>query len=288
MITLSCCNFDDPYTGEPLKEASEPSFDLSTELGKLQDHIYNRFGIELLATIDTSLYVYNMTSVKIIVEGDNVGHHISKAEPDQVVHAINFLETEVFGKLGEPFVKKYLPRRIMFLNMCGYYTSSDLLDGMQPGVRMYPGYGELSIGCIALAGVSSDFQNIKDKTKITRAWLSLIIEKAFSRLPFPKQFAELYDKGSKLDDFSTIQLGDLHNYGFICNYRKSFYLEGVHQPDVYVSKLSLEQDFGDFMAAVLVLTKTELDELKGISPLIASKIEVAQNYKNLIINSITK
>lgn len=288
VLLLVSCKMDDPYEGEPIRGVTEPTFDLSTEWGKCQNDIYTRYGIEVMEKIDTSLYVYDLTSIKNIVKGETVGHHISQADPTQLVAAIHFLENEIFAKLGEDFVKKYLPRNIMFLNMCGYYTNSGLLEGMQPGVRMYPGYGELGVGGIALAGISADFTQLKQDTKLQRGWISLILEKAFERLPFPTQFAALFDKGSQLDDYSTIELGSLHDYGFICNNRKSEYLEGVHEPTNYILKLSLEQDISDFVAAVLVLPESELNALKGINPIIASKIEAARIYKNQIINSIKK
>lgn len=279
---------DDPYEGVPIKGVLEPSFDLSTEWGKKQNEFYTRYGIEVIGTIDTTLYVYDLTSIKKLADGKAVGHHITQAEPTELIDAANFLQNHLFSILGDEFVETYLPRRIMFLNMCGYYINDNLLPGIEPSLRMYPGYGELSVGCIALAGISKEFQQLKSDPRLARGWLSLIIEKVFNRLPYPKQFATLYDQGSKKDNYSYIQLGSLHDYGFICNYRESYYLEGIHLPESDVKKLSLEQDLGDYLAAVLLMSEPELDVLKKNSTLIASKIEAAKIYRNQIINSIKK
>lgn len=278
-LLFSACNDDDPYCGEPVQIFDEPAFDVSTVVGKKQAALYDKYGIVILDKLNIGFYLFDWNTVNNAAsEPGEVGYHFTEADPAYVLDAVNYLEEEIFPIFGEDALKKYFPRNIQLLDMCGYLTKSNLIEGNEPEPRLFPGCGDVMINFVALAGVSGEFETMKGTTDLKLKWTSLFFEKILAGLPHPKAFADLYKKGYDTDRYGTIRLDAANKYGFIQVYRKSAYLPGIHKPETSVNKVSLEQDFGDFAAAILVCNEDELATIAGISALVAEKLEAMKKY----------
>lgn len=278
-FVVAGCNSSDDFSGGEVEIFPEPVFDLTTIYGKKQLEFYENYGIVFLDKLDINFYVFDWTTIQHVVADETTlgGFNVTQADTSYIGTVLDFLDTEIFEVLGENFVKNCCPRYIQLLDMCGASAINYLLDGVEPKARMYPGWGNVAVNYLALGGVSNRFGSI-EKKELKRKWVSLFIEKAYEKLPFSEDFALLYNEGWALDSWSTMALGDYSNYAFLQIPRNSSYLLGIHEAFADVSKVTLEQDFGDFAAAVLVYTEEELMELAKLNPLIASKIEVMKNY----------
>jgi hypothetical protein len=203
-----------------------------------------------------------------------------------IIKVIDYIEQEIFSIFPAGFIKEYMPPTILLVDSLKMlYTYDDRLS--EPPVQYTYNYsiiGNVASGNMVIANVNSDFNNPPSAT-LKEDLISLFVERllANSKLPWPDEFAAVSDAlfaasglsssyqpywdgdftsikswGLYMADFTdwwgraVLKTGRLGDMGYSASSMFSYIIIYYN-----LSKGTVGQDFGDYVAFILTKTAAE-------------------------------
>lgn len=264
---LLSCNKKDNFNGT-INVFDPPELSDATPVKAKVKAMFNKYGVLFKPEFSLIEYTYNWENNIAQTEPNVAGLRYTPADEDYVIPAIDSVESWVFNVLGEAFTKKYMPLNILLTDT----MENKQLSGATVVHRLYEGY--IATNYILLSYVSERFEDNKDKRFLRDAWLSLFIEKILPRLPAPTAFAAISQAGYAKASFTNAE-DVMVNYALL---KKGRTKQTTSSATSAWGKVTVGQDFGDFVAFIVFTPDDEKELAYNKNPAILTKVNLVKEY----------
>jgi len=264
---LLSCNKKDNFNGT-IDVFDPPQLSDATPVKAKVKEMFNKYGVLFKPEFSLIEYTYNWENNVAQTDATSTGLRYTPAVEEYVIPVIDSVDSWVFKVLGEEFTKKYMPLNILLTDT----IVNKQLNGTTLVHRMYEGY--IATNYILLSYVSERFDDNKDKRFLRDAWLSLFIEKVLPKLPAPTAFAAISEAGYAKASFTNAE-DVMVNYALL---KKGRTKQTTGTATSAWGKVTVGQDFGDFVAFIVFTPDDEKELAYSKNPNILTKVNLVKEY----------
>lgn len=239
--------------------------------------IYENYNLYLDYRITQEDLEYNWVD-KFNWSSSDISWEYEAPDMDYVLPVASFYEEKVLQVIPRELTLHHAKHRVGLVGRFHKPIPEDEDDENSPIALDVEINGWTSYGYLALGLVGPQFDTY-DKEELQRSWISLTIEGMMDAMPYPGDFyavsADVYDTYvPMLDDiaeFNENGILKMHRAGPVGDWFGMGY---------YYNSFSQAQDFGDYVAYILLADKAEKDATRALSSagLIEKKEQLVQEY----------
>lgn len=265
-IFLASCSKRDDFVGQ-IKTFDAPVFKENDPIDMKRKQMYNTYNVLFKPTFELEEYSWNWDTKIKQTESNVVGMRYTPAKESFVIPVIDSIESWVFKVFPIEFSKMYMPLNILMTDTLeNKYSFINIVH------RIYE--GNIATNYILVAYVSERFNEVKDLRLLPESWLSLFVEKFLPRLPAPTEFAKISKDGYAKLSFTNAE--DVRvNYALL---KKGRTKQNTGLPTSAWNRVTLGQDFGDYVAFIVYTPDEEKEIIYSKNPNILRKVNLVKSY----------
>lgn len=266
-LLLTACAKNDDFTGT-ITVFDPPALSTSTPIQAKVKQMYDKYNVLFKPHFELSEYVWDWSGTVAQTAGHESGMRYTPAKEDYVIPVIDSVEKWVFQVFPEAFAKQYIPLNILMADT----LERKYLSGVNIVHRILE--GNIATNYTIISYVSERFEAEKGKRLLPESWLSLFVEKMLIRLPAPRGFAEISTAGYEKLSFTNAE-DVMVNFALL---KKGRMKQTTGTATSAWSRVSPEQDFGDFVAFIVYTPEAEKQLAYAKNPAILTKVNIVKAY----------
>ncbi|MEO6683817.1 MAG: putative zinc-binding metallopeptidase [Ginsengibacter sp.] len=267
LVFLISCSKKDDFNGT-IKVFDAPDLEGNSPVQLKVKNMYETYNVLFKPSFKLEEYTWNWNSSIKQTAANVVGLRYTPAKENYVVPVIDSIENWVFKVFPPEFSKKYMPLNILLTD-----TLENKFNFIQIIHRIYE--GNIAANYILVSYVSERFDLVKEKRLLPESWLSLFVEKMLiTRLPAPVEFSKVSTAGYAKLTFTNAE-DVMKNFALL---KKGRTKQNSGLPTAAWTRVSIEQDFGDYVAFIVYTPETEKQLAYAKNPDILKKVNLVKSY----------
>ncbi len=266
LLLLSSCHKEDNFT-ETVEVFSRPEPSGDTPVGLKIKEMYERYNVLFKPVFDTAEYTWDWSKSVAQTKPNETGLRYTPAKIDYVIPVIDSVKSWVFESFPYEFSKAHMPLNILLTDTLG-----NKFAGVPMIYRMYE--GNVASNYILLSYVSERFNTEKNKRTLRECWLSLFVEKMMVSFPTPYAFAAVNTSGYAKVIMTNAE-DVMVNYAML---KKARTKQIAGTATASWGKVTLQQDFGDFVAFIVFTPEAEKQLIYAKNSDIKKKADLVKTY----------
>lgn len=267
LVFLISCSKKDDFKGT-IKVFDAPDLEGNSPVQLKVKNMYETYNVLFKPSFTLEEYSWNWNSTIKQTEGNVVGMRYTPAKEDYVIPVIDSIENWVFKVFPFEFSKKYMPLNILLTDT----LENKFLFINQIVHRIYE--GNIATNYIVVSYVSERFDLVKGKRLLPESWLSLFVEKTLTLLPPPVEFSKVSTAGYAKLTFTNAE-DVMRNFALL---KKGRTKQNSGLATAAWTRVSIEQDFGDYVAFIVYTPETEKQLAYAKNPDILKKANLVKSY----------
>ncbi|MCA5003999.1 hypothetical protein [Sphingobacterium bovistauri] len=273
-ILMVGCDKSEPFDGE-VEVFERPKFNTSIASGKKMQEMYEKYNVLFISEYKLEDIRYDWNEILEFNTSETSYYTISPANESYVVATIDSVESWVLSAFPLEFAKKYSPLNIVLADTMSrkYATTFNTVTQKYNVVhQLYEGF--ITKNNTILSSVSPRFDEVKSKRILREAWMSLFIERMFNQLPAVSDFAPISQEAYARSSFPNAD-DVMAKYALV---KRSRLKQTGSSATSTWGKVTLAQDFGDFVAFIVYTPDAEKQVAYSKNANIFKKVNIVKAY----------